>query len=176
MDVDVSPTVPLPAKTLSRWGVTDDRVPSNLSHMGKAWPVAEFREYLRALMDAAGIANYAELSRLTGVSQNQFSNWHRGLAQPSRDSLAKIAPALNTPPVNLWIAAGLAGPEELNLDALPDMRVLPQEFRDLIVLYEDSRTNDGVRAFLRRSVAALVAGVKAEATKQGRPTSRRRTG
>lgn len=91
----------------------------------RSWPVAEFNGYLRQLMDAAGIGTFADLSRLSGVSQNQFSNWRRGLAQPSRENLRKIAPALGLQsPLMLFIAAG------------HDFAVLPQPFQELRELYE----------------------------------------
>jgi len=168
--------LPLPGSTLAQPQVTEGQRSSSLFGVSPTWPFEEFRDYLRALMDAAKIVDYAVLSRLADVSEAQLSRWKYGTAQPSRESLAKIAPVLNVPAMNLWIAAGLATPEELNLDVLPDMRVLPQEFRDLILMYEDGRTGTEVKAFLRRSVAALVAGIRAESTAQGRPSGRRRAG
>jgi len=119
---------PLAGSSLSRARVTDRLAAPNLFGVPISWPAEEFREYLRALMDRAGIADYAELSRRSGVSQTQFSHWRRGNAQPSRESLAKIAPVLGAPTVNLWLAAGLAGVDQLNLSDTPDLRVLPAEF------------------------------------------------
>jgi transcriptional regulator with XRE-family HTH domain len=113
-------------------------------------------------MDAAGIATYAELSRLTGVSQNQFSNWTRGLAQPSRDTLNRIAPALNVPRANLLLQAGITDRSDLDLQTSPDLRVLPAEFRELADLYDSDKVTDEQRLFIRRSLASLAAGVRAE--------------
>lgn len=122
----------------------------------------EFNAYLRALMDAAGIDNYAELSRLTGVSQNQFSNWRRGLAQPSRENLRKIAPALGLrSPVTLYLAAGLEEQEHLELEAAPDFRVLPKQFQDLRDIYERLK-EVGREDVALSSVSVLVAGLRAE--------------
>lgn len=112
-------------------------------------------------MTNAGIADYAELSRLSGVSQTQLSNWRRGLAQPSRQALKKIAPALNVPPVVLYIQAGLDAEEDLALESVPDFSALPKQFHDLRDAYERmaalGRGDDALR-----SIALLVAGLRAE--------------
>lgn len=143
--------------------------------MPRSWPAAEFAAYLRQLMDAAGIPDFAELSRLTGVSQNQFSTWRLGRNQPSAANLKRIAPVLNVPPVKLFIMAGLASPDDLELAEAPDFRVIPQEFRDQIELHDRPELTDDHRTFLRRSAAAAVAAVLAEmASERGRPVSRRR--
>lgn len=136
----------------------------------------EFRDYLRALMTEHGIPDYAELSRLSGVSQNQFSNWRRGLSQPSRESLSKVARVLGVKPANLWLVAGLADEDELGIEESPDLTVLPREFADLLDLWGDERLTDTQRDFVRMSVANLVNGVRAsfEPPGRGRPIGRRR--
>lgn len=146
--------------------------------MPASWPVDEFVAYLRALMGEAHIPDFAELSRLTGVSQTQFSNWRRGLSQPSRDSLNKIAPVLNVKPVNLWLMAGLVDEAELDLAERPDLAVVPREFADLLGLWRDERLTDEQRGDLRRSVALLVSGMRSQLADPdlGRPIGRRRTG
>jgi transcriptional regulator with XRE-family HTH domain len=175
IDSPPSTDSPSPATTVTCARVTTPQPIPSLSRMGSVWPVEQFRALLRALMDAAGIDDYAELSRMTGVSQQQFSTWRRGLAQPSRESLAKIAPILGVPVVNLWVAAGLASPDDLDLAEAPDLRVLPSEFRDLADLYDT--LNDDEKAFLRRSVARLVAGVRSELSlDRDQPSGRRRAG
>jgi len=146
----------------------------------KSWPVDEFNEYLRACMKRAGIPDPAELSRMTNVSQTQLSNWRYGKSQPSAASLKKLAPALGVAPVNLYIAAGLNDSEELALDRSPDLRVGPREFVDLAELWDDDRLTDEQRSFVRRSVATLVAGLRAELPKHRRsgkehPSGGRRT-
>jgi transcriptional regulator with XRE-family HTH domain len=141
--------------------------------VSKSWPVDDFREYLWALMRNAGIADYAELSRLTSVSQNQFSNWRRGLAQPSRESLKKIAPTLGVPPVLLYIQAGLDEHQDLDLTPQPDFSALPRPFHDLREVYE--RLNDlGRGAEALRSISVLVAGLKAEIAEAEAIDKRRR--
>lgn len=155
--------------------VTGGQNGSSIPTMPKAWPVAEFQDYLRALMAAAGVADFAELSRRTGVGQWQFSTWKQGRNQPSAASLRRLAPALNVSPIKLFLAAGVNDAEELDLSAQPDLTVLPTEIGDLIALYEDPKTSDEQRSFLRRSLAALVAGVRAEvAAPPARPSGRRR--
>lgn len=136
----------------------------------------EFREYLLACMDRADVADYAELSRLTGVSQTQLSNWRYGKSQPSATSLRKIAPALGIAPVNLYIAAGVNDSEELELTHIPDLRVGPQEFQALAELWDDSRLTDDQRSFVRRSISTLVAGLRAELPVQVRSTKDRPSG
>lgn len=158
---------------LSRMRVTADGKASTLSPMSTAWPVEEFQEYLRALMDEARIANFGELSRLTGVSENQFSRWKLGKSQPSAANLRRIAPALDVAPVALFIAAGLNDPAELDLDQ-PDLTVVPAEIRDLISLYGDDRLKDEQRSFIRQSIANLTAGLRAHLAGVEKGTSGRR--
>lgn len=147
--------------------------------MSKTWPVSDFNTYLRALMDAAGIETHAELSRLTGVSQNQFSNWRRGLAQPSRENLRKIAPAVGLrSPVTLYLAAGLEDQENLELESAPDFRVLPKQFLELREVYERMKEL-GREDVVLSSVSVLVAGLNAELTaelarRRDQPSGRRR--
>lgn len=139
----------------------------------------EFNTYLRALMDAAGIETHAELSRLTGVSQNQFSNWRRGLAQPSRENLRKIAPAVGLrSPVTLYLAAGLEDQEHLELTAEPDFRVLPKALLDLRDVYEQMK-DIGIGDVALSAIALLVGGLRAElaaeiARRRDQPSGRRR--
>lgn len=172
-------TRPLPAATLSRARVTGPGRGNTLSHVGKTWPVEDFNIYLRALMDAEAIETYAELSRLTGVSQNQFSNWRRGLAQPSRDNLRKIAPALGLrTPVTLYIQAGLDEQDELELGSEPDFRVLPKPLLELRDVYEQMKQL-GREDVVLSSVSVLVAGLKAElanetARRGAQPSGRRK--
>jgi transcriptional regulator with XRE-family HTH domain len=97
---------------------------------------APFTEYLRSLMREAGIADFAELSRLTGVNQTQFSNWTRGKSRPSRENLKKIAPALGLArPLMLYLAAGLDEPGDHELERAPDFAVLPRPLQELYELY-----------------------------------------
>lgn len=160
--------VPAPPESLTLFGVP------------KSWPVEEFQAYLLACMERAGIADYAVLSRMTGVSQTQLSNWRYGKSQPSQPSLKKIAPALGVAPVNLYIAAGVNDSEELELSSRPDLRVGPREFQDLAELWDDPRLTDEQRSFVRRSVGTLVAGLSSElpkrdGTAKNHPSGGRRT-
>lgn len=146
----------------------------------KSWPREEFVEYLNACMQRAGIPDYATLSRLSDVSQSQLSNWHNGKAQPSQSSLKKLAAHLGVKPVNLYIAAGVYDSTELDLAQTPDLRVGPTEFLDLAELWEDPGLSDEQRSFVRRSIATLVGGLRAELAKgvgprKVRPSGGRRT-
>lgn len=142
-----------------------------------SWPVEEFREYLRTVMTVAQVPDFAELSRLSGVSQTQFSNWRRGLSQPSRDSLRKVATALGVPPVKLYLAAGLNDAEELDLSGQVDMTVLPPEIQEFIAMYLDARLTDEQRRYARRVIADVTSGLRAElARSQVKPSGRRRAG
>lgn len=137
------------------------------------WPFQEFDEYLNGLMREAGIPDTAELSRLSGVSQTQFSNWRHGRSRPSRDSLRKVAQVLDIPVVKLFYAAALVDEEELK-DHTPDLRLLPIEIRELVDLYGHTDRSDEQRRDIRRSVAILVAGLRAELdTSEIGPSSRR---
>lgn len=128
--------------------------------MAATWPVEEFREYLRVLMDQAGIPDYAELHRRTGVSQTQFSHWRKGNAQPSADSLRRIAPALGVAPAALFLAAGLNLADEIE-PRESDLAVLPREIRDLLDLWANDDLTGQQRDDLRRSIGIVVAGVRA---------------
>lgn len=143
--------------------------------VAREWPHEEFRDYLLALMEEKGISDYAELSRRSGVGQWQFSQWTRGLAQPSTKSLRKLAPALGVTPVKLFLVAGLNDAAELELGHEPDLRVGPAEFVALAELWEEDLSDDQ-RSFLRRSVATLVAGLRAELPKNARPARDRPSG
>lgn len=168
---------PPSAQTLAHARVTGRRRRPTVFGMPPAWPREEFIEYLRALMTEAGIPDYAELSRLSGVNQTQFSNWRRGVSQPSRESLNKVARTLGMKPVNLWLAAGLTDEEELDLEERPDMTVLPREFTELLELWRDDRLTEEQRGHLRTSVSLMVSGMRGQLTDpaRGRPIGRRRT-
>lgn len=160
---------------LSRGRVTDGSESPTLPRMSsKVWPVAEFQEYIRQLMKEAGFTSYTQLSRATGVGENQFSTWKLGYSQPTQASLRRIAPALGVQPLALFIAAGLTDPDELGIDE-PDLTVIPNEIRDLMEPYSDKRITDEQQSFIRRSVAALTIGLRAQLDgDRGRSTGRRR--
>jgi transcriptional regulator with XRE-family HTH domain len=124
------------------------------------WPHEEFTRYLLALMAEAGIGDYAELSRLSGVNQTQFSNWRKGTSRPSHDNLSKIAPHLGTKTIALWVVAGLVSEADLDLPAPLDLTVFPREFVELLELYRDERLTEDQREFVRESVAMLTSGVR----------------
>ena len=162
---------------LSHMRVTSGQTGSSLPTMSKAWPVAEFQEYLRACMDAAGIPDFAELSRRTGVGQWQFSTWKQGKNQPSAASLRRIAPALNISPLKLFLAAGVNDAEELDLSGQPDLTVLPAEILDFITLYLDGGLSADQQRYARQTVAYIASGLRAELAKsQVKPSGRRRAG
>lgn len=161
---------------LARARVTKARPSPNFNCVPATWPIEEFNAYLRSLMDNAQIADYAELSRLTGVSQTQFSNWRRGLTQPGRRSLKRIAPALGLrSPVTLYLAAGLDEQEDLELESQPDFTVLPKPFQDLVEVYEQLKAL-GLEDMALSSIRVVVAGLKAELQERraDQPTRRRR--
>lgn len=142
----------------------------------KSWPREDFVEYLSALMRRAGIADYATLSRLSGVSQSQLSNWHNDKAQPSQASLKKIAPHLGVKPGNLYIVAGINDADEFDSRQADDYLVGPSEVGDLVELWNDPRLNDDQRSFIRRSISTLVSGLRAELPKSIAPTKVRPSG
>lgn len=176
MSVGPADNRPGPAGPLNRSRVTRAHASPNLTCVPASWPVEEFREYLRALMDAAGIPDYAELSRLTTVSQTQFSNWRRGISQPSRPALKKIAPALGlNSPVMLYIAAGLDEQRDLQLEARPDFTVLPKPLEELLEVYRQLKEL-GLEEMALSSIRVVVAGLRAQLpdAQRGRPTGQRR--
>lgn len=104
------------------------------------WPADDFNRYLEELMRAQGITDRAELARLSGVSNSQFSTWKKGTYRPSKSKLEEIAPYLGVPVRNLLLKAGIVTPEELGLDAEPEMPVLPRVLRELIDTYAELET------------------------------------
>lgn len=164
---------PPPAASLTRSRVTRGLLSPTVTCMPASWPVEEFRDYLRALMTGAGIADYAELSRLSGVSQTQFSNWRHGISQPSRAALKKIAPLLHVPPVLLYLQAGLDNSRDLDLSEAPDLTVWPREFHNLHAVYERFAAA-GRGAEVLDAIATLTLGLDARIGKAR--AVRRRTG
>lgn len=132
-----------------------------LTCVAATWPRDSFIAYLGNLMDRAGIRDYAQLSRITGVNASQFSNWQNGVAQPSLPNLTRIAPALNVAPVALWLAAGLVTADELDLSGQVDLTVLPHEFRALVDLYNARGRTDEQRAQIRAHINVAVSGLRA---------------
>lgn len=150
---------------LTREGVTGSRLLRTVSHVGE-WSPEELSEYLDALMRAEKIRNDAELARLSGVKQTQISNWRRGLAQPTIESLAKIAPVLKVSPRKLYIVAGRMSAT----DAEPvDLAVTPPEIRTLIEIYNDPRMSDADHDYLRRSLTLLADGLRSDLERRDAP-------
>lgn len=163
---------------LSHVRVTGGQNGPSLRSMPKEWPAAEFQEYLRTRMRAAGISGEPELAELSGVSQNQLSTWRLARNQPTLANLRRIAPVVKTPPYRLFLAAGLLAPHDLDRPEQPDVLAdLPAELRELIALYNDRRLSADQRSYARRIAADVTAGLRAElARSEVRPTGRRRAG
>jgi transcriptional regulator with XRE-family HTH domain len=125
------------------------------------WPRENFLRYLDDLMRHAGIRDFAELSRRTGVNPSQLSNWKNGVAQPSRANLTRVAKVLDAAPVRLWVAAGLATADELDLTGQVDLTVLPPEFRALVDFYNARGRTDEQRAQIRAHINVAVSGLRA---------------
>lgn len=126
------------------------------------WPVEDFFRYVDALCRRQGIASDAELARQSNIASSVISRWRSGQMQPSRENLAKLATPLHVKPVNLWIAAGLAHPDEMDLSGEINLKVLPAEVQALADLYLDLRLTSRDREYVRRHVEVLVAGLRAE--------------
>lgn len=144
---------------------------------GSSWPYREFMEYLRVLMNAAGIADDVQLYQRADVAQSVFSRWKRGESQPGRANLRKLAAVLDVPAAKLFAAAGLMGTDELDVTAgMIDPATIPVELRELIDMYLH-HLNDEQRSYARRAVAHLTEGLRGElARAQVKPTGRRRAG
>lgn len=127
-----------------------------------AWPHEDFAAYVDALRKRSRIASDAELARQSGIASSVISRWRSGQMQPSRENLAKLADALDVKPVQLWVAAGLAHPDEMDLSGEIDLRVLPAEMQQLSDLYMDDRMTAADRDYLRRHVEMLVTGLRTD--------------
>lgn len=131
-----------------------------LSCVPATWPREGFLRYVDDLMRKAEIRDFAELSRRSGVNPSQFSNWRNGVAQPSRANLTRIAKVLDVAPVRLWVAAGIATEDELDLSGQVDLTVLPREILDLIALYNATGRTDEQRALIRAHINVAVSGLR----------------
>lgn len=161
---------PQAGSSLTKQGVTEPAPAPSVLSVPPTWPYEEFAVYLRVLMKNAGIPDYAELSRLSGVSQTQFSNWRHGRVRPSRESLIKIAKALDVPPVKLMIAAAVVDEDDLDLSGEVDMTVLPRPLQRLAELWP--RLSEHSKAM----VSTLVSVFETELSTPERRPSRRKTG
>ena len=56
----------------------------------------DFKERIIYMMRRRGIANAAELSRMTGLTQVAIRNYMRGIKVPNAQALIKLSKALNT--------------------------------------------------------------------------------
>lgn len=126
-----------------------------------SWPAETFNRYLGNLMKASGIADYAELSRLSGVNQTNLSNYKLGRAQPSIEILNRLADVLQVKPVLLWIQAGRVSPSDLDLSGEPRFEVAPPEVRELAAIVEKLPESD--RRSLLDAVSMLIAGYRPRA-------------
>lgn len=114
---------PRPADLLPPTQVTRRPGGRTVFGVSKSWPHEAFNIELESIAVAAGLPERswrAELSRLSGVSQTQLSNWKAGTHRPSKGSLRSIAEAINeiAPQIDvtllaLEVAAGLTTTEEL---------------------------------------------------------------
>lgn len=132
------------------------------------WPAAEFRVYVEQLMLNAGIPSVSKLARLADVDQGLISKWLNGHHQPSRANLKKLAVPLRVPPANLYFQAGLEDEGDLNITGQYDLSKIAPEYRALLDLDDDPVTDPDERAFLRQSVATLIAGVLGRRGERGR--------
>ena len=152
-------TAARPADLLSSEQVTQEIPITTVTSVGKSWPHATFERHLRALMDRENIRDRAELSRLSGVSQTQLSNWRAGSSQPTMASLDKLAAVLDVPPHTLYIAADLISPRLLGMHQDVDLRVIPREIQDLLDLYNQADSSG--QELIRQHVAFAVRGLSA---------------
>jgi transcriptional regulator with XRE-family HTH domain len=133
------------------------------------WPVEQFNTYLEAAMQAAGIRDRQHLSKLTGLNNTQFSYWKRGISQPTRDSLEKLAPVLDVPVNALLVEAGRANVADY--EVAPDTSLIPKQFRELLAVYEQAPESE--RRTLLSTLEVLTAGVRSRlAAAEPQPTRR----
>lgn len=160
-DVKRSP----PGDTLTHARVTRRKLAATVIRMGNPWPHVQFNEYLDLLLSNAGLQDRAELSRLSGVKETQFTNWKKGTNRPSRQSLRKIAQALRMGPDGLARLLYEAGdPDEregVEPPSGPDLSSIPKIYRELIEFDTDPALPSEARDELRAHLAAVIAGFRA---------------
>jgi transcriptional regulator with XRE-family HTH domain len=116
------------------------------------WPFEEFNRFLEECMEAATIKNRAELSRLTGISETQFSKWLYGAYRPSTRLLDVLAGALDVPTEDLMFKAGYRVRRSGDAITAPPGRV--EEYVRLERL--DKQLEAADQAALRAVIAAIV--------------------
>jgi transcriptional regulator with XRE-family HTH domain len=136
------------------------------------WPVEEFNRYLTVHRDKVGFANDAALARAADLNASLISNWRNGKAQPSRQSLNKLAPVLKVSRMNLWIVAGIAEDDD-HASPPTEFDDAPAVVLDLLALYRDPRMTEDDRTSLRKWLSYQIAGVRSELGARTVPTDRR---
>lgn len=97
-----------------------------------AWPYKSFSRYLTNVRNEAGIRNDAQLARESDTYASLISRWRNGVHQPTRQQLNKVAKAVRRPPIELWIQAGIATAEELDVEEPDRGPQMPAPLRELI--------------------------------------------
>ena len=109
-------------------------------HVSKWDPetLTKFWRYIDNVCDAlrivSGRGRDAAIAARCELSASQISNWRGGRTFPTQDSLRKLADGLGRPRGTIFILAGIATSDELDV-ANPDLTVTPQQIRRMHELY-----------------------------------------
>lgn len=137
------------------------------------WPRESFLDFIEALWKREGFKHKAEMMRAANIDPSVHTNWGNG-AQPTTDSLDKLARVLNVPATTLYVAAGRLSPGQLEGSPQDGQPILPREFQELTDLYLGA--NAPGRDLIRQQVSIIVRGlsaVLAEDPSEPRPKRRR---
>jgi hypothetical protein len=151
-----------------------NRRPTVIGMSGADWPWEQFNRELDQLMEAAHIQNRKELATLVGMNTGVPYTWQPSKrrprpSQPTSESLAQIAPILETTLDTLQRAAGrpTGGTSEA-------AEVWPVEVRELRDLWRDERMTADDRVALMDDVSGLVAGWRTKLDRRAERGSSRR--
>ena len=117
----------------------------------------DFGRWLIARMAALGLTP-ADLSRATGIDASLISKWRRGEAQPSLANLRRLAPAHQTPFVELAAVAGHNESSDVGGKTLPRPPAAHPLVLDVArLLGEDSPLPQGERELLEELIGRIIA-------------------
>ncbi|MEU8264946.1 helix-turn-helix domain-containing protein [Micromonospora sp. NPDC048999] len=87
----------------------------------REWNREAFFRWLDDAKKAADppIPHDGALAELAEISHSTLSNWRNGKQRPTTEKLTAIAKALDVPPRDLWVRAGLMEPDQVGLADMP---------------------------------------------------------
>lgn len=83
------------------------------------WPFRDFADRLERDMKRAGIANFSQLASKAHVDRSSFSRYTTGQAQPTVETVSKLATALEVSLIPYLLDSGRITADELDAPSIP---------------------------------------------------------